>query len=56
MKASVRPLISSAFTGALIWGFVVGRIDAVVFVPIAAGAIAWWFYDRNKEKKIETPK
>jgi hypothetical protein len=47
----VRALISMAMAGALIWGFAVALIPAETFVPIAAGAIGWWYYDRQKEKK-----
>ncbi len=55
MKAVVRPLISVAMAGTLIWGFVVGKIEAIIFVPIAAGVVGWWFIERSKEKKAEPP-
>lgn len=50
----VRPLISLAFTGSLIYGFVVGKISTELFVPLAGGAIAWWYRDRQKDKQAES--
>lgn len=47
----VRVVISLEMANALIWGFATGKIDTIVFVPIAGGALAWWYWDRTKEKK-----
>lgn len=47
----VRPVISIAFAGTVIYGFVVGKIPWEAFSPIAVAAIGWWYYRRDQEKK-----
>lgn len=47
----VRPIISIAMAGTVIWGFIVRLIPWTAFSPIAVGAIGWWYYQRDKEKK-----
>lgn len=46
----VRPIISMAMAGAVIYGFVVGKIPWEGFSAIATATIGWWFYARSKEK------
>jgi len=48
----VRPVISLAMAGTIVYGFIVKMIPWEVFSPIAAAAIGWWYYERDKEKKL----
>ncbi len=47
----VRPIISIAMAGTVIYGFIVQTIPWAAFSPIAVGAIGWWYYQRDREKK-----
>ncbi len=51
MKAVIRPLISLIFAAGITYGFIVGKIDAVLYLGVGTGTIAFWFYVRSKEKK-----
>ena len=48
LRGSVRPAVTYALCGALIWGFVVGLVGADVFVPIAASVVGFWFASRQQ--------
>lgn len=45
---SVRPVVTYAFTAALIYGFVVSKIPSNMFVPIAISVISYWFGQRER--------
>lgn len=47
----VRPIISIAMAGTVIYGFIVKMIPWEAFAPIAIGAIGYWYYQRDKSKK-----
>ncbi len=49
LRSAVRPVVTFALVGALIYGFVVDKVDPKVFTGIVAGTLAWWFYDRYKK-------
>ncbi len=51
LRALVRPLVTLAFTGALIYGFLVGIVPADSFLAISGGAILFWFTARTEEKR-----
>ena len=44
----VRPLVTLSLTGAFIFGFLTGRIDAQNFVPVVIMAIGFWFGARGQ--------
>ncbi len=46
----VRPLISIAMVGGLLYGFIVDKITPTDFLGIAIGAIGWWYISRDKSK------
>jgi len=46
----VRPIISIAMAGGIIYGFVTKQITPTDFMAVAGGAIAWWYVSRDKEK------
>lgn len=47
----VRAVISLEMANAIIWGFLTGKIETLIFLEIAGACIAWWYWDRTKEKK-----
>jgi hypothetical protein len=48
LRSLVRPIVTLLLVIALIYGFVVGKVEANAFVPICAGVIAFWFGSRQQ--------
>lgn len=46
-RTIVRPLVTLAFTGGIVYGFVVGLIQPDVFIGMAGGAVGYWFGARG---------
>ena len=51
----VRPIISVAMAGGIIYGFVVSKITPTDFLVTAAEAVAWWYTSRDKQKITSPP-
>jgi len=49
IKALVRPVVTFAIIGAVIYGFVTKLIGADVFLPLATLVIVFWFESREKK-------
>ncbi len=49
-RAIVRPTVTLAMAGAVIWGFVVGKIPAEQFTTLAFATVTFWFVSRDNEK------
>lgn len=49
IKALVRPVVTFAIIGAIIYGFVTKLIGADVFVPLATLVLVFWFESREKK-------
>ena len=48
--ALVRPFVTVAMASALIAGFFLGKVDQNAFLPIASGAIMFWYAARSAQK------
>ena len=51
----VRPIISLMAMSAMTIGFFMKMVSAEVYVPIATGAIVWWYVNRDKGKLPPNP-
>jgi hypothetical protein len=49
-RSLVRPIVTLSLVAALIFGFVIGKVEANAFVPICAGVISFWFGSRQAGK------
>ena len=47
----VRPIVTLAAMGAVVYGFIIKIVGADVFVPFATGIVTWWFKSRDEAKK-----
>jgi len=56
IRASVRPLVTLAFSAAIIVGFVMKLISPEAFVGIALLVIKYWFDDKPDDKPAEGTK
>lgn len=50
LRALTRPLVTFAFTLAVIAGFLIGKINADQFMGLAAIVIGMWFGSRTPSK------
>lgn len=50
LNAAVRPLIALAFAGAIIYGFIMGRLSVEAFIGIAGSVMGYWFQQRAQDK------
>lgn len=48
LRSPVRPLVTLGFTGAFIYGFLVGLVSADAFLGVAVFVIKSWFDTREK--------
>ena len=47
IRALVRPVVTLAFTGGVLWGFIARKIEPTEFLVIATVCIYWWFQSRK---------
>lgn len=51
MKVSVSSFIALAFAGALVYGFITGKVPVETFIPLSSIALGWAFksaVDKNR--------
>lgn len=48
LRTSTRPIVTLMVAVTICAGFLVGRIDAVAFLPIGLLVLNWWFRDREE--------
>lgn len=54
LDQAVRPVVILAFTGAVIYGFVIQLINSDAFLPIAMLAVGWLF-GRQSSRPLTAP-
>lgn len=47
LRSATRPVMTIMVAVTICAGFLVGRIDAVAFLPIGLLVLNWWFRDRE---------
>jgi len=55
LQALVRPIVTLAFSGAMIAGWLMGRLSDDAFLGIAGMVIGFWYQQRSM-KPVEPPK
>ena len=50
LRAGVRPVVTYAFCGALIFGFAVNKISGAEFIAIAGPIVGFFFRERDVAK------
>ena len=55
LQASVRPLVTLSVTGALVWGWMHGRLSDDAFLGVAGMVIGFWFQMRQDKPAPPTP-
>ena len=50
-NALVRPIVTLAMAGGILYGFVRGLIGAEAFLAVAGGVLGFWF---QKREQVET--
>ena len=56
MNSLTRPLVTVGLVGALIYGFLIGRIGGEQFFTVVTMVIGFWFGQRQVDAKLTTPK
>ena len=54
-NALVRPIVTLAMAGGILYGFVRGLIGAEAFLAVAGGVIGFWFNQRQETKPPVVP-
>jgi len=50
IQVAVRPIVTFALTGGVIWGWMRGQISADAFLGLAGAVIGFWFSQRGSSK------
>ena len=50
LNAAVRPLVALAFAGAMIYGFIIGKMSVEAFVGIGGAVMGYYFQQRSNDK------
>jgi len=55
LARATRPLVTLGLTGALIWGFLAGKVTGEAYLGIVGGVIGFWFSQRQQAKDAGDP-
>ena len=50
LRSGVRPVVTLMLVTVVCAGFIMGRVTADQFLPIASTAVLWWYADRTARR------